>query len=480
VPSSAKAQAESMAAALAGMAARTSSETLPMDSSWEAHDAAIFSAAWGNDEEEVENLDDTQENVQPVEPPESPQAQRPDLDVSFGNGCGGGVLHSSEALKKDQAWAPPTPSSKPKSVDSLEPVLEHPEPQALVPENAESSFLLKQTEEPVLTEILVPEEREPAFAQLLAPTRQAASSNGTAKTDAARLIELEQQNAELETRLDEDGRQFLEALVSLESEVQELREQNRQLQDQREQTEERLLQEGETGELLAKNMKLERESQDLLQQFEAFERDQAEEHRIAQDEVSHLHAKLAEQEQAFQRRLAQMDRDRENLLQAMSDESKELQSRVEKLSRDKEMISLDLAKALAVADVAKSEADGAGDAATSSRSQASAEAISKAVSSQLRTVQGECEALKDEVTNKEGQIVLLRSQLEIAGRKIRLSDMENAMLKSELEAHRRKTPSAPVTPLVASRELDEHQREELEDVLEQSSEAPEPSQTREE
>eukprot|EP00913_Durusdinium_trenchii_P026301 g24679.t1 len=56
---------------------------------------------------------------------------------------------------------------------------------------------------------------------------------------------------------------------------------------------------------------------------------------------------------------------------------------------------------------------------------------------QLRSLQAECEALKDEVTNKDGQIILLRSQLEIADRKLRLSDMENAMLKSELELRKR-------------------------------------------
>lgn len=57
---------------------------------------------------------------------------------------------------------------------------------------------------------------------------------------------------------------------------------------------------------------------------------------------------------------------------------------------------------------------------------------------QLRTAIGEREALKDEVTNKNGQLLLLQSQIEIKDRKLRIADMENAMLKSELDVLRRK------------------------------------------
>jgi len=59
---------------------------------------------------------------------------------------------------------------------------------------------------------------------------------------------------------------------------------------------------------------------------------------------------------------------------------------------------------------------------------------------------GEREALKDDVTNKEGQIVLLRSQLEIVDRKLRLTDMENSMLKSELDILRRQVASVVSSP----------------------------------
>eukprot|EP00434_Breviolum_minutum_P027872 symbB.v1.2.024657.t1/scaffold2352.1/size103767/3 len=101
------------------------------------------------------------------------------------------------------------------------------------------------------------------------------------------------------------------------------------------------------------------------------------------------------------------------------------QGRVAKLEKDKETLQVDLAKALARVDVLT-----AGQAASSQVDEA-----------QLRPLQTECEALKDEVTNKDGQIILLRSQLEIADRKLRLSDMENAMLKSEMELRKRSSSS---------------------------------------
>jgi len=115
-----------------------------------------------------------------------------------------------------------------------------------------------------------------------------------------------------------------------------------------------------------------------------------------------------------------VERERANLLQAMTDESSELQGRVEKLEKDKERLQAELAKALSRIDIFSAQTGGG-----------------SSDDGQLRSLQSECEALKDDVTNKDGQIILLRSQLEIADRKLRLSDMENAMLKSELELRKR-------------------------------------------
>lgn len=237
-----------------------------------------------------------------------------------------------------------------------------------------------------------------------------------------KLEELLKQNAELEHRLDTHGLQFLEALAVYENKVTKLTEQNRQLM------------EGDANELLSHNLRMERECQDMLQQLDAFEHEKEDEVRLLREEVARLTRQLEDQERRHQRLLAEAERDRDAILQAMTDEGQELQSRVDKLSRDKEALSLDLAKALARADVAVAANTDAmrGSGGSSQVSFSLAEA-----SIQLRAMVGEREALKDEVTNKEGQTVLLKSQLEIADRKLRLTDMENAMLKNEIEVLRR-------------------------------------------
>lgn len=214
----------------------------------------------------------------------------------------------------------------------------------------------------------------------------------------------------------QDGHITLESALQ---EIQKLRQQNQQLLQEAESR--RYQQKSEETELAAKNTQLESDARDMLQQFEEFEREKEDEVKEFQDEIAQLNAKLSEKDIAMKRYKGEVERERENLLQAMTDESSELQGRVEKLEKDKETLQQDLAKALARLDVLT-----AGKAASS-----------QVEEGQLRTLQTECEALKDEVTNKDGQIILLRSQLEIADRKLRLSDMENAMLKSELELRKR-------------------------------------------
>lgn len=249
-----------------------------------------------------------------------------------------------------------------------------------------------------------------------------------------RMQELERANAELERRNDAEGKKFLEALITYESEVEQLASRNKQLMEERTEAEEKLRDQGDVGELRANNLRMERECQDMLQQLDEFEREKEEEVRLVHEDVARLTKQLEDQEKHFSRLLVQAQRERDNTLQAMTDEGQELQSRIEKLSRDKEALSHDLAKALARVDLAVA---GGPDSARGAGAVAQPAPGLTEVYSQLRSVVGEREALKDEVTNKEGQIVLLRSQLEIADRKLRLTDMENAMLKSELEVLRR-------------------------------------------
>lgn len=266
------------------------------------------------------------------------------------------------------------------------------------------------------------------------------SSGGSPGTDQlaqrrkeleAQVTELERRNTELEKKLDDDGRQFLEALLSLESEIEELNKQNKKLLEDRTQTEDKLRRQGSEGELRARNLRMERECEDVLQQMEQFEREKDEELRVAREEATRSNRRAQEVEEDFKRRLGEMERERDALLDHMTQEGRELQARMEKITRDKEVLSVDLAKALARADVANSGSDAVGADGQRLALGQNAEAMS-----QLKSVMSENEALKDEVTNKEGQAVLLRSQLEIAERKLRLADMENNMLKSEFEALR--------------------------------------------
>jgi len=258
---------------------------------------------------------------------------------------------------------------------------------------------------------------------------------GMAASCEAKLRETEAQNAELNKRLDEDGLQFLEALISLEGQVEELTRQNKKLVDDRDSMEGGLLQQGSDGELRAKIMKMDRERQDMMSQLDEFEHEKEEEARVARETGEQLRRRLADCEGENRKRLVEQERDRDSLVEMVANEGRESQARIDKLVREKEALNAELAKALARAEAAGGS-DDLQQTNGGSRVPASTKSLSEA-NDQLRTVTGEREALRDEVTNKGGQILLLQSQLEIKDRKLRIADMENAMLKSELEVMRR-------------------------------------------
>merc|ERR1719183_827461 len=126
----------------------------------------------------------------------------------------------------------------------------------------------------------------------------------------AKLRETEAQNAELNRRLDEDGLQFLEALISLEGQVEELTRQKQKLLDERDQVEGGLLQQGSDGELKAEVMKMKRERQDMLQQLDEFEREKEEDLRSASVEAEKLRKELADLQAETRTRFITQERER--------------------------------------------------------------------------------------------------------------------------------------------------------------------------
>eukprot|EP00927_Polykrikos_kofoidii_P065294 TRINITY_DN61070_c0_g1_i1.p1 TRINITY_DN61070_c0_g1~~TRINITY_DN61070_c0_g1_i1.p1 ORF type:complete len:477 (+),score=87.35 TRINITY_DN61070_c0_g1_i1:96-1433(+) len=236
--------------------------------------------------------------------------------------------------------------------------------------------------------------------------------------------EAERVNAELERRLDEDGKNFLDALVTLEMEKEDLTKQNQQLTTERAEIEDQLRQQESESELRAKGSKLERDLQDLMEMMDAFEQEKDEELEQVREEVETAKLKLADKERGLERRLAELQRERNNIIENFTEDGRELESRLEKLTRDKETLSQQLAKALAQTDVNAHGNDGLN-------------VSPPAAVQELRSVTSERERLKDEVADKEGHIVLFQSQLVMFDRKLRLADMENSMLKSELESLRR-------------------------------------------
>merc|ERR1719375_2841291 len=177
------------------------------------------------------------------------------------------------------------------------------------------------------------------------------SGPGNAELEA-KVRELEAQNAELNKRLDEDGLQFLEALISLEGQVEELSREKKKLLEEREQMEGGLSQQGSDGELRAKIMKMERERQDMLSQLDEFEREKEEDLKQQRETAERLRKNLADCEQESKRRAMEQERERENLVEMVANEGRESQARIEKLVKEKDALNSELAKALARAEAA--------------------------------------------------------------------------------------------------------------------------------
>lgn len=222
----------------------------------------------------------------------------------------------------------------------------------------------------------------------------------------AQVQQLERENAELESqvevlekakrdverRLDTDGKQFLEVLTGLEREVSRLTKQNEKLKEER---------------------------------------------GLAQ-------ARMAKRERDFERQLGEVERHRDHILHLMTEEGRELQSRMEKLTEDNDRIKKDRENLTTDFIKTKARAD-------------MLDALSPPPSSDLtieptcsvKQLTAELEATKDDCTDKEGHITLLRSQLEIHERKLKLTDSENSVLRNEakVQADRNKELQARVDEL---------------------------------
>lgn len=238
---------------------------------------------------------------------------------------------------------------------------------------------------------------------------------------------------ELERMMDQDGRQFLEALVMLEHEVEDMRRQNDKL------IEERTQKKGAVSEAQDAYAKKEKEVEDMRHECVVFREEKDEDLRVAQDEFNAVYQQLAQRHQEFERKLSEVEGQRDHVLEAMTDEGQQLQARIEQLNQDKEVLNHELVRTQARADAAAAEAAAAAIAGTSrSRPARSIGATSSdkgenggavveaEAGRQLRAVVGEQKSLKDEVSNREEQLTILRSQVDVIERKLKNTDMETA------------------------------------------------------
>merc|ERR1712232_304918 len=102
----------------------------------------------------------------------------------------------------------------------------------------------------------------------------------------------------------------------------------------------------------------------------------------------------------------------------------ELQSRVEKLSEDNQRINKDRENLTTDFVKAKARADLLDALSPPGSSELTFESTDK-----MRALTAELDKAKDDVADKEGQITLLQSQVEIKERKLKLTDAENEVLK---------------------------------------------------
>mmetsp|Transcript_46946 Transcript_46946/g.105242 ORF Transcript_46946/g.105242 Transcript_46946/m.105242 type:complete len:535 (+) Transcript_46946:72-1676(+) len=230
----------------------------------------------------------------------------------------------------------------------------------------------------------------------------------------ARNKELEDKTRELDAKLDHDGEQFLDALSVMEAEIEELKGQNTKLLEEKSDMEEKLRLGGSDMDIREKCLRLERERKEVIAQVDEFQRDKEEELGSLRRELDEMTRRLNQQEVDFKRKIADMEAAKENLLETMAEEGNELQSRIEKLSQDKESLGKQLAAAKALAEEGSLFAGG--------RPPPTQDA------NELRATREECEALRDKVAANEGELLRLRDQLASERNKLELSDMENKLL----------------------------------------------------
>lgn len=247
-------------------------------------------------------------------------------------------------------------------------------------------------------------------------------SGGNAQELEARVRELERVNGDLqrqkedlERRIEEDSTKFLDSLEaeqvrylwSLEMEVEQVRKQNAKLMEER--TAQQLGRGEDVGrfsssdeELRSRCERQERDHQDVLQQMDEFEREKEEELRVLHEELESVRRQVAEAHQELQSQRQEFAKEKQDLIVALDEETQALQTRIDKLSRDKDSLSYDLA--------------------------ANADRNLMEANRQLADARAECDQLKDQNTRMGGELSLLRSQVDMVQNQLRLSDMENAML----------------------------------------------------
>merc|ERR1719327_2491551 len=203
--------------------------------------------------------------------------------------------------------------------------------------------------------------------------------------------------------------------------MEELKRANAKMADDKQKLEELLNMGGSDGELQLALQKMESELQDVLTQQQLFEEEKEEEIRVEQQHSAEMAAKLAEQDvqmEGYRRQLADLQNERDTLMEMMAEEGAEMRSRIGKLEKDKESLHLALAT--------PSELPGA--------------------SAKLRTLVDEHEALKDVVVQKEGELLRLQGHMDGATKRLELADIEISMLKNELEAQKSQAGVAHQSP----------------------------------
>merc|ERR1719327_1327785 len=203
--------------------------------------------------------------------------------------------------------------------------------------------------------------------------------------------------------------------------MEELKRANAKMADDKQKLEELLNMGGSDGELQLALQKMESELQDVLTQQQLFEEEKEEEIRVEQQHSAEMAAKLAEQDvqmEGYRRQLADLQNERDTLMEMMAEEGAEMRSRIGKLEKDKESLHLALAT--------PSELPGA--------------------AAKLRTLVDEHEALKDLVVQKEGELLRLQGHMDGATKRLELADIEISMLKNELEALKSDTGVALQSP----------------------------------